>query len=251
MARKRQKILLFPLFKIGVVVLLASLLGFVCYRGVSYAFSESDFFKVKVIKVDPSLVVVNRDALEKIKGENIFAVDLVHVHEKLAKRYPQIEGLKVTRQFPDQISVEATPRLPVAQFKVGRKVMTIDDQGVVLSTTTPRDEKFPFVDGIMLKNQHVALGKPLKRQEVDIALDLIAAFEANRVLESYTIESIHVENTSKVEFLVSNGLRIFVDQDELPRRMRLLGFILTRADINLEEINYLDLRFKEPVIGKK
>lgn len=251
MAKKKQNKISPSLLKMAGIILLALLLGFGLYWGVSYGLLESSCFQVKSVQIDPSLVVIDQSDFDRLKGQNIFKIDLRQIQEKLGRRYPQVARLRVTRQFPDQITVVAVPRQPVAQLKDDSSILTIDEHGVVLSTSTPRDEKFPYIEGLALKGKRVILGQPLGGDDVKAALALISAFQANRVLESYFIQSVNVANTSKIEFVVSNGLKVYVDHDQLPRKMRLLGFVLTRADLDFNDVNYLDLRFKEPVIGKK
>lgn len=251
MARKKQNKVPWPVLKAGLVVLLALGLGFGLYYGASYGLSRSSYFQVKSIHVDPSLNFIDRSILDRLKGQSIFTVDLARAQQRLGTRYPQVAGLKLIRQFPDQITVVAKQRKPVAQAGMDGKTVTLDDFGVVLSTTTRRDEQLPHIEGFSEKEHRAVLGQPLTGRDVKTALQVIAAFQNNRVLESYRIKSIDVANTSKVEFIVSNGLKVYIDREELARKMRLLGFVLTKSEINLNEVKYLDLRFKEPVIGKR
>lgn len=251
MARRKQKKIPLSFFKIGGVVILAGVLGFVLFRAVSYGLLESEAFRVKTVNVDPSLSIINPSALAWIEGQNIFKVDLNQVHELLSQRYPQVEQLRVIRQFPDQINIKAKQRHPLAQTQVRGKVVTLDEQGVVLSTSTGRDEKFPFIQGISNSNKRLMLGQKFSSSGMKDALDIIRIFQDNRVLESYSIQSIDVANISKIELVLSNELTVYVDAEELARKMRVLGYVLTRASINYGEVKYLDLRFQEPVIGKK
>lgn len=251
MARRKQKKIPPSFYKIGGVVILAGILGFVLYRAGSYWLLESESFKVKTVYVDPSLAVINPSALERLKGQNIFKVDLNQVHELLTKRYPQVAKLRVIRQFPDQISIEAKERRPRAQAQVRGKVVTLDEHGVVLSMSTDRDEKFPFIKGVSSRKKRLILGQLLTGREMKDALAVIRTFQENRVLESFAIQLIDVANLSKIELVLSNGLTVYVDSEQLARKMRVLGFVLTRASINYDEVKYLDLRFQEPVIGKK
>jgi cell division septal protein FtsQ len=251
MARKKQNRIPWPVIKIGAVVLLALGLGCGLYYGASYGLRRSSYFQVKTIHIDPSLNFIDRSGLDRLKGQSIFTVDLARAQQRLGARYPQVAGLKLIRRFPDQITVVAKQRKPVAQARMDGKTVTLDGFGVILSTTTRRDEQLPHIEGFSEKNNRAVLGHPLTGRDFKAAVQVITAFQNNRVLESYRIKSIDVSNTSKIEFIISNGLKVYIDRDELARKMRLLGFVLTKSEINLDEVKYLDLRFKEPVIGKK
>ena len=63
--------------------------------------------------------------------------------------------------------------------------------------------------------------------------------------------NIHVDNLLKIYFHLSNGLQVIVDQERIDQKIKLLAFVLAQKKIDLEQTKYIDLRFKEPVLGKK
>ena len=46
-------------------------------------------------------------------------------------------------------------------------------------------------------------------------------------------------------------LKIIVDRDNIPHKMKILELVLSQAKPDFEGVQYIDLRFKEPILGKK
>ena len=40
-------------------------------------------------------------------------------------------------------------------------------------------------------------------------------------------------------------------RDQIVQKIRVLGVVLAQDALNLGDVKYIDLRFKEPIIGKK
>lgn len=252
MARKKQSQgIPLPILKLLGVICLAGLIGLGIFKGIEYFSLNSAYFKVRGIVVDPALGFINPEYLSGFKGRNIFAINLKDVEDRLGQRYPQVDQLKVVRRFPDQLLVLAKQRRPVAQIELNKNVLTLDNAGVIISMTTRRDESLSLIKNADTKQLKNELGRTLFGNDIRVALLLIDTFRENRILDSLRITGIDVANLSKIEFDMSNGLKVFVDQDNIDLKMKVLGIVLTKGNLDYEQINYLDLRFKEPIIGKK
>lgn len=84
-----------------------------------------------------------------------------------------------------------------------------------------------------------------------MAIAVIKAFRESKGLANFSIKKIDVTNLSAMEMTISNDLKIMVDRENLAMKMQMLGILLSKDDFNPAEIKYVDLRFKEPIIGKK
>jgi len=208
------------------------------------------YFTVKTIIIEPSLRFIDRRDLEKLRGKSMFKVDLKETHRILARKYPQVSDLRIIRRFPNQIHIQARKRLPFVQFKVKNKTLTLDDQGIVLSSTSKQSQKLPFVLGAYNEKQY-SLGFPLPGREVQVALDVIKSFQDNQTLSSYRISEVDVENLSKIQFYLSNKLTVILDTDQIDHKMKILAVALSQGKIDPDKDKYIDLRFKDLIIGKK
>ncbi len=60
-----------------------------------------------------------------------------------------------------------------------------------------------------------------------------------------------VDNLSKVSFNIGPMLEIILDKEDSARKLELLVSLISQKKLDFREVKYIDLRFKEPVVGKK
>lgn len=255
MKRKNKKLFLnFAFLRLLVVGILAVFLLCAAGQTVWMHLRNSDLFKIKTVVVsDPGMQFIKASRLVNLKGKNIFALDLEALAQRLQAQYPEIAEIKLLKRFPDQIVVITKRRVAFAQARIRNKDITIDGQGVILSmglSVSPSSE-IPLIVGIDADKTWLAPGNQLRGQDIKIALALIKAFRSNKYLAVYKILKIDAANLSQVEFYLTDTLKVIVDQNNIPEKIQMLSWMLSQAKLKLEEINYIDLRFKEPIIGKK
>src|SRR5262245_15432561 len=170
---------------------------FFCQRIYNFL-TSSKYFSIRAILIDSSLSFIDEGALGNLKGKNIFRVDLKQVHRHLATRYPQVSDLRVVRQFPNQIHLQAKARYPFAQIRAGSKVLTLDEKGIVLSSSSSKSEKLPFIVVAHNNYGNYALGGTLSGPDHEVGLDIIKSFKFTNALSSYNIEQIDIESLSKI-----------------------------------------------------
>ncbi len=251
MARKKK--LKIPTSLIKYTLLLVFLIGvcFGLYKGITLLLTKTEYFKVKTIVIDPSLQFINRRDLVRVKGKNIFLIDLKDFEKKLNRKYPQVSHLKLVKRFPDQIVIAAKKRLPAVQVRIDDKFCILDSNGVALEISKKIAKNTTLILGTKFKRIAPVLGLTLKSERVNFALNIVNTFKLQKELLSYSIENINVADLSKIQILLNNGLEVIVDKDKVSRNIRILAVILSQRQIDFKEVKYLDLRFKEPIIGKK
>ena len=251
MARKK-KVKISPLtIKTIAIVLISAVLAAGIFWGLYYFVSKSDYFRVKTVFVDPTLSFINIKDFSGLKGKNIFKVDIKDVQKRLGWKYPQVSHLKVMRQFPDRIFVSAKKRDPTAQLLQKSKYLILDEQGIVLAKEDKKSKTVPLILGSRYQDQLASLGRHFKGEDIKTALKIVKEFGDHNDLSSYSIESINIGNLSKIEFALGNKLNVIVDKDSIERKIKILGLVLVKGQIDLKETKYVDLRFKQPIIGKK
>ncbi len=251
--RKKSRTIKMPstAIKIVVAVLLALVIGWSIYIGIVKFITRSNYFKVKAVILDPSLEFINRRDISKLIGKNIFAIDLQKIQNRLSRRYPQVDKIRIIKQFPNQLLITARKRLPFAQVSIWNKIVTIDEYGVILSSATSRKKSLPLITGGRLINKQIIPGISLKNRRISTAIRIIDTFTNFSELNDYSINNIDVSNLSKIYLRFSKGLNVIVDRDNLKKKAEVLGILLSRGKLDLKKVRYIDLRFKDPVIGKK
>ncbi len=252
MARKKKIKIPFHILKYPLFILLILGVSFLIYKGLSNLVVGADYFRIKSVQYDSSLQFIDRADIGRLKGTSIFEVDIKEVQKRLQRKYPQASDLRVLRKFPNHILIKAKKRLPSAQIKFKNTIFTIDETGLIVSTSSKMIKKLPLITGIRTVLDHKRLGDQLLERDIHSALDVIEIFQKNVSLSSqYEILSIDVNNLSKITMMLSNNLNVIIDLDKISYKMKTLSVVLTQGQLKLEEIKYLDLRFKEPIIGKK
>ena len=252
MARRKKKVNISPQhIKIAIIIIVGIGILIAIYFGITYVFLHAKIFSVKSVSVDPSLSFISKRDYNKFIGTNIFEIDLAKNNKRLSYKYPQIDGLKVVRRFPDRILLVARQRMPFAQIKLEDKVLTIDDRGVLLSTTSKLNDKLPNISGVAIGSINTILGKKVVHRNVKTALMIINRFTEAKTLSSYEIAEIDVSTLSKIEIELSNGLIIFLGKEDIGYKISVLNLLISQHKFTSRNTKYIDLRFKEPVIGKK
>lgn len=251
--KRKNKTLFFNLafLRLLVVGLVAAFLLLVAKEAVGRYLRNSALFKIKTVVVsDPSMQFIKASRLVNLKGKNIFALDLAPLTRRLQAQYPEIAEIKLLKRFPDQIAVITKKRTAFARVRMKNKDITIDGQGVILSVGSSGVD-LPLIVGMNPEKAGSLPGRQLQGQDIKTALILINAFRSNKYLSVYKILRIDVANLSQIEFYMTETLKGIVDQNNILEKIQTLSVMLSQAKLKLDEINYIDLRFKEPIIGRK
>ena len=108
-------------------------------------------------------------------------------------------------------------------------------------------------------------GVKYNRPEIDLALDIIKEFKANKVFNGFLLKSLDLVNTENAGIFVFfpsqisdftpglsqiplKGFQARLGGRNIKEKMLILGGVIMQARKEWGNINYIDLRFKEPVI---
>lgn len=207
-------------------------------------------FKVREVVSHQSLQFIRTRTLDRLIGQSIFDVDLEYVQRRLQMEYPQIDHLRIYRQFPNRIYIDAVRRDPFAVVLLKRQQLLVDKDGTILSFSAPPNTKLPIIAGLNFE-QIPPAGKPLHHPDLNLAISIIRTVKDNPKLESMPVVSLDLTNLSEIQGVLANQLKIILAEDNVQQKIAMLGIVMSQGKIKPEEINYIDLRFKEPVIGKK
>ncbi len=256
---KKQKFKLPVLITIILAIILLAislLLGYIWK-----VLTTSNFFAVKQV-----LVRNSSESFEYLKGRNIFNLDLNSESAKALSNCSDCRSIRFLRILPNCVVVDFIKRQPVALIRF-YKIFAIDEQGVFFSPIgTPEEANLPVIYGLETKIFGPRAGVKYRRPEIDLALSIIQEFKINRTLKVFTLKRIDVTNLQsaglfvllprkaadytklipQVEWL---GFEVRIGQGNIKQKLMILGGLLMQADKEWENIKYIDLRFKEPVIS--
>ncbi len=239
---KKALFVFMPLF---IVIVL-----FVSFYALYMKSPHFDVQDVVAIGRDPSSTVNYADLQQLMLGKNIFKLNLKEVRDYMLNSYPELLDLELKRAFPSSIIATIILRKPVVQLHQ-ELYYPVDDSGIILSGA--RDyphEKLPVINGIRF-NPSREVGKETESRRVKKALLLLKELKNCGILEKHTLVEIDVSSIRNVIFFLEDGLEVKIGRDEYAMRLENLKEILYDPKLKPGDIQYIDLRFKEPVIGPK
>lgn len=252
---KRKKTSKFPKINYiqwGAVTVIVLIGVFFAFQGVRMFLTQSDMFNVKDFQIVSEIDRGQFPELDSFKGENVFKVNLKHLETRLRLRYPRIGGIRVLRHLPDQLSLSGYMRQPIALTEVSGNTRLLSRDGYVVATVTEGHDNLPFVLG--LKGRVVSLGAKIHDPHFDFVLQATDIVAKDPILSDLEWRSIDIEDPVRLSAVFKKDgflIKVFLDEKGLTPQLEVLSTMLSKAGLNLASVDYIDLRFDEPVIGEK
>jgi cell division septal protein FtsQ len=238
--------------RIGAIMLIILSTGIFLVWGVSGYLRNSPVFAVKDIVLTEELQKMDLSELQKIKGQRIFAVDIRKIESRLREKHSSLAEIRVLRRFPDQIVVMAVRRDPFVKVTLAGKTFLADRDGWLIRPADKATEDLVLVKGI--KDQRPAAGERIVDSVFQSAVAIIGEFKKNPVLLDSALSSLNVADKTRIVASIDSQkgeLDVYLDLDKYSSQLNILQMLLSHQEIDFSQINYIDLRFREPVIGKK
>ena len=220
-----------------------------------------DNFKIK------NIVVKEGKALDfsYLKGRNIFTLNLEQESRRILQAYPYYKKVRLVRVMPNMLFVDCARRSPLACVDAGRRLY-VDENNVVYSL--PAQNPVPQVPVIVGLERKIGMPRNSRNngtQDLSYVLSIIQ--EAKVALNAQTIQRIDMSQKGQASLFipfknadilretqrknlraVPEGLEVKIGFDDIKSKIKILSELLKQASDELYNIQYIDLRFKEPVI---
>ena len=196
-----------------------------------------------------------------ILGLNIWSVDVRGLAQELKEQQPWLKAIRVARELPDTIRIEAIPRVPVAQLR-GDRWYPVDAEGVVVPEAGPAP-----IEGLMqiVGCEHVRslqVGKTVGDERVQLALRVLTRVRRAPATISRRVVEINVGDPQQLRFRITLGASPLAmaegeslvevrcgSEAELDAHLERLQGVLKVVTRQALPVAYIDVRFPEPVIG--
>ena len=222
----------------------------------NYFLCSSSYFRLRAIEtksafIDQSIVAdANNDLLRLYKGKNVFVINLKAIARSLEAVYPDATDIRVRIGLPDRLIVNLKYRKPVALI-FNKQYYPIDEDGYVLPSVDARSlSGLIAITGVDIKNidrrSHWSVSRNLKT-----AIELLKAIKRSKFLSDYNIKSIDAKDAGNLLFYLSSGVEVRIGSENFDERIMYLENTLKNPRLVLDAVKYIDVRFKDIVIGPK
>ena len=223
------------------------------------------YFKVK------NIIVNQQDAHEfsYLKGRPIFELDLKKESRYIAQVYPYYEKVRVIRILPNSLFVDFVKRKPVAYLKLSR-YFYIDEKLVLWEAGEQEAAQLPggsipVITGMDAKITAPKTGRMYALPELVFVVELIKEARGQKILKDYKIHTIEIKNLSNITLFMEvdftpldtgkgkyiskcKDIEIKVSVSNVKEKTNILTGLFLQLQHDLCTIQYIDLRFKDPVI---
>lgn len=236
-----------------VFVIIPFLIIALIFGGFYMLFLKSPHFVVRHITMigkDIRASVNYADLERMVIDKNIFSLHLGQIRNYMLENYPELLDLRLERAFPNSLVATITLRKPIAQL-FRERYYPVDQEGVILSGVQDRPKKgLPIVHGVRLNLARI-IGQKTDSRRIEKALSLLASLNTSGILQEHILVEIDVSSSRNVIFFLEDGLEVKIGHDDFASRLSNLREVLSDPKVRPADIRYIDLRFKEPVIGPK
>jgi cell division septal protein FtsQ len=263
--KKQQQQLWRPSAKLITVICLIAFAAISLSIYLNRILKSLDYFDVK----DIIATEVKPADLTYLLGRNIFSLDLKRESGYISELYPVYRKVRLIRILPNELFVDFIKRKPVAYLRLQRDCY-LDDELTIWEAkeqVTEGKASLPEIVGLAEKISKPVPGRQYNFAGLSSALEIIKEVASNRLLKEYWIRRIDIRSPASISFFipvdprgndstkkdnskifVAPDLEVKISQDKVADKINILAGLINQARNNLSSIQYVDLRFKEPVI---
>lgn len=227
-------------------IIIGSLIGIILF---SHMIFFSSYFLVTDIKIN-NKEFQNENLTSSIKkntknalGKNLIFIDLEEINSKLLDKFPELEGIEISKNYPDMIEI-TFQEFPlsanlIAESKSIKKSYIINSIGyavkenlentalpyIKIKSDEPINTKIPVIEAAKLK----------------YILDTITYFEDKFGMRIVEVE--YKKIPREIHLLTEKSFYIWLDiQYSAEEQLKKLKKALVKLDIFTESLSYIDLR---------
>ena len=185
-------------------------------------------------------------------GRNLWTVDLKALATALHAQQPHLKRVRVLRLLPNTLQIDVVERIPVAQVRLGGWY-AVDREGFILPQASPTpSEKLVILKGVESPQAPLKAGHRNSSERLLRALRLVERLSDSRALVGRRLTHVDVADPRQLSFVIDEAIDIRCGrEEELSTHLQRLRTVLQRVARRSLDIRYIDVRFKDPVIGPR
>ena len=180
-------------------------------------------------------------------GGNLLEIDLEALRDAILHAHPQLKEARVSKDYPDTIRICVKERRAFAQVEA-KKFFLVDKEGFILEKSFEEPQlQLPLIIGV--KSQHIKKGVFSRSAALKKAIEIIKLLESMNFKDKYGVKKIDVGNLNNISFYTKEDVEIKLGKDDFREKIKKVESRLPNLD--LKQIRYIDLRFKDLIVGPK
>lgn len=216
-------------------------------RGADRFFFENPDYQLRAIEVQTD-GTLQRDQILKAaglrEGQNIFAVNLGQVHDRL-QELPQVDEVQIVRKLPAEIDIQVVERKPVAWITDEKQIVDpfaadsaflVDARGVLMKEKKllPEYLGLPLIVGC--SSESLEAGKTVESFEAKAALELLRESAGSFMQTRFQIREIDVSKGYCLVVTDKNHTKVTFGFDNIDSQLQRLEQFLVYSDNTKQEI---------------
>jgi cell division protein FtsQ len=234
------------------VVALCAAIYFGAREAARRFFFQNPDYQLRTIEAETDGTLQRERILEVAElreGENIFAVNLGRVRERL-QQLPQVDDVQVVRKLPGEIDIKVTERKPVAWITSDKELndpfvsdaaFLVDARGVLMKEKRllPEYLGLPLITGCA--GEPLEPGKVVESFEAKAALELLRLSTRSFMQTRFQIREIDLARGYCLLVTDKNHTRVTFGFDDLETQLQRLEQFLVYADDTKQELATINL----------
>src|SRR5213083_966935 len=248
---RNRRVLVF-ISKIVLAAAICAGIYFGARLGMRRFFFENPEYRLAMIDVQTD-GTLQRDQVLKTadlrEGENIFQVNLAHVHRVL-QQLSQVDEVEVLRKLPGEIDIRILERKPIAWITSEKQIsdpfqsdvaFLIDARGVLMKEKKllPEYLGLPLITGC--SSESLEPGKIVQSVEAKAALELLRLSAGSFMQTRFQIREIDVSKSYCLLVTDKNRARVKFGFNDLQTQLRRLEQFLVYCDDSKQELGTVNL----------
>jgi len=213
---------------------------------------KSSYFKLKSIQTKGNYPLNTAEILKATfikEDESIWESNLNRISDRLKKVYPEYKKVIVKRELPNILVFHFVLRKPIAQIKSGRYFLVDENNFILPKIKNVADPNLPVIRGVNSKLIGIKPGSKCDSETITNAIKLLKAVQESEIFTINDLVYVDITDFKNLFFTLENGIIVKIGDYNFKQRIKKLGYVL--KEIEYENVAYIDLRFKDPVLSPR
>ena len=212
-------------------------------------FAKSDI-QIQGNHLIPSTKILHLCGFTNSKSDKKIKVDINRIAAKIL-HLKYIKGVSITKRPPSILNITIEERKPIA-FIYGKGLNLIDSDGYLMPVPNfSKTWNLPFISGIKRLGK---LGEKSIASETYIALEVVTYLQQDNPLIAGLVSEINMSRDNYIElYFIKGGAKVRINKNSFHKEIYTLkNFIVKYFNFaDLDNIEYIDLRFKDQLVIKQ